>query len=282
MGTLYVVATPIGNLADFSSRAVSVLNECIVIAAEDTRHSRKLLQAHGIDTRKLIAYHQHNEKSRSGQLLDHLREGDIALISDAGTPGLSDPGLVLVREAQRRGCRVSPIPGASAVTAAVAVSGLVTRGFRFLGFLDSRREARRRQLESLRHDPMPTVLFEAPHRILPCLSDLVEVLEPTRAMVLCRELTKLHEEVICGTVAEVFQRLSRDSNSRRGELVLVVGAAQERPAGPDGDGLLRILLDELPLKQAVRVVARVTGQPRNDVYDRALQLKAGNAGEFEA
>lgn len=280
MGTLYVVATPIGNLGDFCARAVSILNQCGVIAAEDTRHSRTLLLAHGINPAKLVAYHQHNEKSRAPRLLEKLTEGDVALISDAGTPGVSDPGSVLVREAHRQGHRVSPVPGASALSAAVSVSGLVTGGFRFLGFLDSRREARRRVLQTLRYDPLPSVLFEAPHRIMHCLADLQNLLEPTRRVVFCRELTKLHEQVIAGTVAQLARHLADSPNSRRGELVLVIDAAQVRPAAPDSaDELLVALLEQIPLKQAVQVTARISGLPRNEVYTRALQIRARGGRE---
>lgn len=283
MGTLYVVGTPIGNLADICGRALTVLENCAVIAAEDTRHSRKLLQAHGINPGKLVAYHQHNEKPRTSELLHRLAVEDVALITDAGTPGVSDPGVVLVREARRQGFPVIPIPGASAVTAAVSVSGLVSGEFRFLGFAANRREARRRQLASLREESAPTVLFETPHRILACLEDLANLLEPSRQMVLCRELTKLHEQTVAGTVTEVLHHLVTDDDSRRGEFVLVIAGAQALPESGGGvDKLLATLLSELPVKQAVRLAAQISGAPRNKLYDVALTLMRQRDSESEA
>ncbi len=219
-GTLFLVATPIGNLEDITQRALRVLAEAHVVAAEDTRHTRRLLDHFGIATR-VISLFEHNERSRIPELLDRLREGErVAVVTDAGSPGISDPGFPMVRAAVEAGVRVESVPGPSAVIAALQVSGLPTDAFVFTGFLPPRREARRRRLGEL-HERRETVLaFESPHRIDACLGDLEELWGP-RPIALARELTKLHEQVLRGTAAEVRAGLKADQ--RRGEMVLVLG-----------------------------------------------------------
>jgi 16S rRNA (cytidine1402-2'-O)-methyltransferase len=219
-GTLYLVATPIGNLEDITYRAVRVLSEVALIAAEDTRHTRHLLGRHGISVR-MISLFEHNERARAPEILRHLERGeDVAVVTDAGSPGISDPGYPLVRAAVAAGIRVESIPGASAVIVALQVSGLPTDAFIFAGFLPVKGEARRRRLSELSERRETVVAFESPHRIDACLADL-EALWGDRPVVVARELTKLHEHVVRGTAAEV--RLALPAERRRGEFVLVLG-----------------------------------------------------------
>ena len=232
-GALYLVSTPIGNLEDVTLRALRVLREVDRVAAEDTRHVRKLLQHYGIRQR-VVSCHEHNERARTTQLLELLRSGrSVALVSDAGTPVLSDPGGHLVRACVESGIPVVAVPGPSAVTTALVVSGLPAQQFLFLGFLPRRRPARRRFLEGVRDQPATLVLFESPHRLVECLEDLREVLGDRRAAV-CRELTKLHEEVRRGTLSELVASF-RDVPVR-GEVTVVVGGAARRASGEASDG----------------------------------------------
>lgn len=275
-GTLYIVATPIGNLGDLSARAVAVLSAVDVIAAEDTRHSAILLRHFGITTR-CMALHEHNEREQLVRLLARLREGEaVALISDAGTPLVSDPGYHLVAEAVAQGIVVRPLPGPSALLAALSVAGLPTDRFVFEGFLPARSGARRQRLATLAADTRTLVLYESPHRIQATLDDLVAEFGAQRRVVLCRELTKLHETVLAETLASLVVRVAGDENQRRGEMVLIVHGATPRACEGDAESerVLRILLDDLPLKQAAALAAQITGEKRNRLYQQALALLA--------
>lgn len=276
MPTLYVVATPLGNLDDISRRAVNVLGQVAVVAAEDTRHSQRLLDAIGVRAR-LIALHEHNEQSAATQVLHMLEQGQsVALISDAGTPGISDPGARAVRRVREAGFAVVPVPGACAAIAALSVSGFDAAGFRFVGFLPPKAEARRRAIQGLRGEQAAVVLYESPHRIVECLADLAAELEPGREILIAREMTKLHEQTVCLPVGEAPAWLAGDANRSRGEFVLVLSAAPPLEEGqPDAaaEQVLRTLLDELPASAAARVAATLTGLPRKQLYARALELK---------
>jgi 16S rRNA (cytidine1402-2'-O)-methyltransferase len=269
-----VVATPIGHLADVGQRALGVLREVDVIAAEDTRHSQRLLDAFGIRTR-LLALHEHNEQSAAARLVDLLGEGrQVALISDAGTPAVSDPGARTVERVRAAGFPVVPVPGPCAAVAALSVSGMGEGGFRFVGFLPPRQAARRAALESLREDSMPLVLYESPHRIEECIDDLAAVFGEARDIVIARELTKLHEQVVRLPLAQAAAWLGEDANRRRGEFVLVVdGCPAHVGLDAEAERVLALLLAELPLKSAARLAAEITGAARNALYARALELR---------
>lgn len=277
-GVLYIVATPIGNLDDLSSRAVSVLNGVDVVAAEDTRHSGRLLQHLGLHKR-LIALHDHNERDRAGSLLQELEAGrSVALISDAGTPLISDPGYVLVREARSRGLKVSPIPGACALVAALSAAGLPTDRFLFVGFLPAKRSGRRAALEQQVRETATLVFYESPHRILDAVSDIAAVFGEEREIVLGRELTKTFETFYSGTVAEVQAILEADPHGTKGEFVVMIHGAEPVTSDDDAgaldvDRLLKLLLPELPVKKVAKLVAELSGRPKNELYQRALELK---------
>ena len=275
-GTLLVVATPIGNLADLSPRALEALKQAAVIAAEDTRHTRALLQAMGVGT-PLLSLHAHNEPQRVPELLERLAAGeDVALVSDAGTPLLSDPGFELVSRAAAAGFAVRTIPGPSAVTAALAVAGLPTHRFCFEGFLPARAAERRATLASLAHEVRTLVFFEAPHRIQATLADLAAQLGAGRQAVVARELTKVHETIYRGTLGELSTRAAGEENFARGELTLVVHGAAPEAAAVDGAELRRtmeILLKELPPGRAAATAAQLTGATRAAAY--ALAARAG-------
>ncbi len=271
-GTLYLVATPIGHLDDLTLRARRVLGEVDRILAEDTRHSRRLLAHHGIDT-PLVPFHEHNEDRRQAQVIGWLEAGQsLALISDAGTPLINDPGFPLVRECRRRGIRVTPVPGPSAVLAALSASGLPTDRFCYQGFLPRQPVARRERLNALKDQPATLVFYESSHRIAAALADMVEVLGPDRPACVARELTKRHEEFLNGTLEELAALVAADPDRRRGEFVVVVGAPPEEKAAAAADEarVLEVLLEELPLKQAVSLAARILGGNRNQLYRRAL------------
>ncbi|WP_426417077.1 16S rRNA (cytidine(1402)-2'-O)-methyltransferase [Aestuariirhabdus sp. LZHN29] len=277
--TLYVVATPIGNLEDISARAIRVLGEVDLIAAEDTRHSARLLDHLGITT-PMMAYHDHNERERSGRLLDRVDAGEnIALISDAGTPLISDPGYHLVSEARRRGVKVVPVPGASAIIAALSVAGLPSDRFQFEGFLPAKRGARRQCIERLASCESTWIFYESTHRILDCMEDLAEVLGGERELVIAREISKTFETVRGGAVAEVLAWMRGDSNQQRGEFVVLVRGAPARAAeegvDPEVQRMLEILLEELPLKQASTLVSQISGVRKKALYQLALELKGG-------
>lgn len=273
-GTLYVVATPIGNLRDITLRALDVLRSADTIAAEDTRVTRALLSHHGISAR-LISLHGHNERDRVDQVAHLLTAGqDVALVSDAGTPAVSDPGARLVRELRERGFRVVPIPGPSATIAALSVSGEECPHFLFCGFLPAKAAARRKALHSLRSLPWALVLFEAPHRVADCIQDLRDVFGGERRVCMVRELTKLHETVFAGTLAEAPAWLA-GPHQEKGEFVLVVGPAQATPddSADEGDRVLRLLLHALPVSRAADLAAKITGGNRKALYRRALDLR---------
>ena len=275
-GTLLVVATPIGNLADLSPRAREALARAAVVAAEDTRHTRTLLAATGVAT-PLLSLHAHNEPQRVPELLARLAAGeDVALVSDAGTPLLSDPGFELVRRAAEAGFVVHSIPGPSAITAALAVAGLPTQRFCFEGFLPARAAERRATLASLAHEPRTLVFFEAPHRIQATLADLAAEFGADRPAVVARELTKAHETLYRGTLGELAARAQREENFARGELTLVVHGAAAAAGTVDGAQLRRtmeILLRELPPGRAAATAAQLTGATRAAAY--ALATRAG-------
>lgn len=275
-GTLYIVATPIGNLEDLSPRAVAVLSGVSLVAAEDTRHSGRLLQAVGVEAR-MMALHDHNERGRAEQLLQKLEQGsDVALISDAGTPLISDPGFVLVREARRRGLRVSPVPGPCAIVAALCTAGLPTDRFAFEGFLPSRKGARFAALERLASASATLVFYESPHRILDSVADIAEAMGAGRELVIARELTKTFETFYAGPASDVLQTLRDDPHGNRGEFVIMVHGAKKEAADEgmeEVDRLLKLLLTDLPVKKAAKLVAEITGKAKNDLYQRALTLK---------
>ncbi|MCH2557275.1 MAG: 16S rRNA (cytidine(1402)-2'-O)-methyltransferase [Alcanivorax sp.] len=266
-GTLYVVSTPIGHLDDITRRALAVLGEVDWIAAEDTRHSQALMDHIGVGTR-LISYHDHNEAQRTPELVKRLSEGDQgALISDAGTPLVSDPGYRLVRVCQDAGVTVVPVPGASALLAALAVSGQPSDRFLFEGFLPAKGAARERALERLAGSDVTTLIYEAPHRVLSLLEALAPKVAADRELTLCRELTKRFETVRRGPVAEILEWVSADKDQRRGELVLVLGPAARGEALDERDrALARALLEELPLSRAARILAAHTGLKRQALY----------------
>ena len=282
-GTLYVVATPIGNLADLSLRAIHVLGLVDAIACEDTRHSAPLLRALGIDAKPLLAVHAHNEREAATGVLLRLARGErVACVSDAGTPAISDPGAALVAAVHAAGHRVVPIPGASSAVAALSVAGDGLGGpFTFIGFLASRGSERALALKALASSPQTQVLFEAPHRIEALAAALAEACG-LRPLTLCRELTKQFETVHRLPAQDLPAWLAADPNRSRGEFVLVVhalAAAAVDADAPAHDATLRTLLAALPLKQAVMLAAELTGAPRNALYERALALRnAADAG----
>lgn len=272
---LYVVATPIGNLADLSLRALHVLALADAIACEDTRHSAALLRHLGV-SKPLIAAHRHNECEAAPAVLGRLARGErVAYVSDAGTPGLSDPGALLVAAVRDAGHRVVPIPGASAALAAISVAGDTrTRAFHFVGFLPARAAERGAALAALLARPDAQIVFEAPHRIEALCRALGDT-APARRVTLCRELTKQFEDIVTLEAAALAGWLAADANRARGEFVLVIHAPQSAAAEEAGshDATLRTLLAALPLKQAVALAAQLTGAPRNALYQRALALK---------
>ncbi len=272
MGALYLVATPIGNLEDITLRALRILGEVPLIAAEDTRTVRKLLTHHQIRRPRLLSYTERNRRSRTPTILAALGEGDVALVSEAGMPGISDPGLHLVEAAVAAGHRVVPVPGPSALTAAVAASGLPTRRFQYLGFLPRRAGQRRQLLREVASAPDTLVAFEAPHRLRKTLADLLETLGDRRIAV-CRELTKLHEEIFRGTVSEAADYFSEP----RGEFTLVIeGAGEAKPKlevpGAIDEQLRELKARGLHARDAVREVALRSGLSHRDVYRRWLAL----------
>lgn len=272
-GTLYIVATPIGNLEDISPRAQRLLSEVDAIAAEDTRHSRKLLDHLGIHT-PMFAVHEHNEREMSHKILERLQNGEsIALIADAGTPLISDPGYVLVNEARAAGLEVVPVPGASALITALSAAGLPTDRFIFEGFLPSKKLAREKHLQSLAHEPRTLVFYESPHRIVASIEAMLAAFGGSRRLVLARELTKRFETFIVGSLDEVLERVSVDEDQQRGEFVIIVAGADEPGTHGDAeaDRILQVLLAELPVKQAARLAAQITGLKKNELYARALQ-----------
>jgi 16S rRNA (cytidine1402-2'-O)-methyltransferase len=280
---LYVVATPIGNLGDFSPRAREILGRCALIAAEDTRHSGVLLRHFGIGT-PLLSLHDHNEEQRAAELIPRLADGaDVALISDAGTPAISDPGYALISRAAAAGIEVVAVPGPCAAIAALSVAGLPTARYCFEGFLPQRSAARLARLQALRTEERTLVFYESPHRIGEALADALQAFGPDRPVVIARELTKLHETLHRGTLGELNERFRGAEDLARGEIVLLIGgAAAADAADPDGAELtrvLRLLLPEMPLKQAAGLAARITGARDNEAYKRALEIKNAAASQ---
>ena len=276
-GTLYVVATPLGNLGDMSARAIDVLRQVSVIAAEDTRHSGRLMQHLNVTT-PLLALHEHNERERSKALVERLARGEnIALISDAGTPLISDPGFVLVREVREQGFPIVPVPGACALIAALSAAGLPTDRFVFEGFLPAKANARLERLKMLAEESRTQVFYEAPHRVLDTLTAMADAFGSERQAVVARELTKNFETIHGDSLAGLIAWMEADPNQQRGEFVLLVAGAvaQARPEQItlDVDHLLRVLSEELPLKQAAAMAAQLTGLKKNELYKRALELR---------
>ncbi len=274
-GTLYVVATPIGNLDDISARALHVLREVALIAAEDTRHSQRLLQHFGIGT-PLAACHEHNERDQGGRFIGRLLAGeDVALISDAGTPLISDPGFHLVRSARAAGIAVVPVPGACALIAALSAAGLPSDRFIFEGFLPAKAVGRRQRLEALREEPRTLLFYEAPHRLLESVGDMLAVFGPERPALLARELTKTFETLKGLPLAELREFIAADSNQQRGECVLLVGGWQapegEEAISAESLRVLDLLLAEMPVKRAAALAAEITGVRKNLLYQAALE-----------
>jgi len=274
-GILWIVATPIGNLADFSVRGREVLAAVSLIAAEDTRHSSRLTEHLGIATR-LISLHEHNEQARCERVLEKLADGEsIAVISDAGTPLISDPGFVLVRAVRAAGFEVRTVPGACAAVAALSIAGLPTDRFVYEGFLPAKSTARRQRLTELADEPRTLVVYESSHRIAATVADMAQVWGDERVIVLARELTKLHEQSVQLSAGELVVWLAADDNHRRGEFVLVVAGAPvvaKTISEISLDALLAELLPVAGTKQAAAIAARLTGVTRNDAYARALEL----------
>lgn len=273
-GRLYIVATPIGNLGDITRRAVEVLKRVDLIAAEDTRHTAGLLSHLGIDTRTL-SFHEHNEHQRSQQLVGFLLAGqDIALVSDAGTPLICDPGYRIVCACRERGVDVIPLPGASAVITALSASGLPTDRFLFEGFLPRKQEKRLKRLQQLSDFPSTLVFYESTHRILHCLKDMLSLFGEDRRVVVARELTKQYETMLDQPLGQLLQTMAADTNQQRGEFVVMV-AACENPAMEKGavERVLQALAGEMPPNQVAKIAARITGRPKRELYQLLLKLK---------
>lgn len=292
-GPLYVVATPIGNLSDISQRAIDTLRQVRWIAAEDTRVSRVILQKIGA-TAPMLSLHAHNEIAATPRLIERLQHGEsVALISDAGTPALSDPGALLIAAAHDAGIVVIPIPGASAALALLSCAGLPPGPFLFQGFLPDRTKQREQRLtqllKQLDRQGAHLVLFEAPHRIAACLASLAAVFPPERTIAIGRELTKLHEQIYRGQVGAAAQWLAADANRQRGEFVIAVAAAPRTEVSLvsdevtiEVDSLLRRLLPDLALSQAVRIAQDLTGRPHRELYQRALTLNSIISGSDDS
>lgn len=272
---LFLVATPIGNLGDISSRALQTLQCVDLIAAEDTRHSKRLLQHFGIDTR-LIAYHEHNEEQQTPRLIARLQRGQsVALISDAGTPLVSDPGYRLVRAAIQQRIRVVPVPGPCAAIAALSVSGLPSDRFVFEGFPPAKQGTRVNYLQTLQREQRTLIFYVSCHRITDTMIDMRDVLGGQRQAVLARELTKTYETIRKATLDELVAWVIDDSDQQKGEMVLLIEGARERGNGAQLllESLLPVLVDALPVKQAATIASKLTGLNKNELYKRALALK---------
>lgn len=273
---LYVVATPIGNLGDMVPRAIEVLQGVDLIAAEDTRHSKRLMQHFNIET-PMVAYHDHSDGKAVAALLQKMQQGQsLALISDAGTPLVSDPGYRLVDAAQAAGIKVVPVPGASAAIAALSAAGLPSDRFLFEGFLSARQQARCKQLQLLVEEPRTLIFYEAPHRLLECLEDMRSVFGGDRVVVLARELTKTFETIRRAPLNLLIDWVQSDSNQQRGECVLLVaGYSGVNELDAEARRILGLLSDELPLKQAAALAAKITGLKKNLLYQYGLERKQG-------
>jgi 16S rRNA (cytidine1402-2'-O)-methyltransferase len=274
-----VLATPIGNVCDITLRALHVLTIADAVACEDTRNTSHLLNRYGI-SQTLIAAHEHNEREAADKIISRLQQGErIALVSDAGTPAVSDPGARIVDAVRAAGLTVVPLPGASAVVTALSASGLVNDGFRFIGFLPSKSRQRELALQKLVHEPATLVFYEAPHRITETVDALLQAFGPGRQIVLARELTKLFETIHRCPLADAPGWLAADSNRQRGEFAILIEGmplSEDVAAAADGERVLQILLAELPVKQAATLAAQITGQKKNALYERALQIRDGS------
>ncbi len=284
-GKLYVVATPIGNLADFSIRAVEILNQVDLIAAEDTRHANMLLKHYGINN-QLISLHQHNEEKSAPKLIEKLKQGmDIALISDAGTPLLSDPGMPLVRLAKQQDIAVSPIPGACALIAALSVSGLPVTRFIFEGFLPRTSSARKAFFIERENEPSTWVFYESSHRILSALEDLSEIIPNDRRIVVARELTKLYETIVNDTLANVLDNVKNDPNMQKGEFVVVIEGQpivkKQNSITEEQLKVLQVLLKQCTVKTAVAMAVELTGAKKRLLYQTALEINEMHSKEKE-
>ncbi|MBT3427677.1 MAG: 16S rRNA (cytidine(1402)-2'-O)-methyltransferase [Gammaproteobacteria bacterium] len=271
MSKLYIVATPIGNLKDITERAIETLQSVDWVAAEDTRHSRKLLEHYHIKAR-MLAYHDHNEREVSEQLVAKLLSGEsVALVSDAGTPLISDPGYRIVRLAQESGINVIPIPGASAMLAALSASGLATDRFVFVGFI--KKKARKKQLQLLVKESGTVIMYEAPHRVIDLMNDLLEVFGPDRRVVIARELTKRFEQILASSLHEQLVNLENGTIPVKGEFVVLLEGSTTSFDENQADEILQLLLTELAVSKAVGLAAKLTGLPRNELYQRALVIR---------
>ena len=278
-GSLYVVATPIGNLDDISARALKILREVALIAAEDTRHSARLMQHFGIST-PLAACHEHNERDEGSRFITRLLAGDnVALISDAGTPLISDPGYHLVRQARAAGIAVVPVPGACALIAALSAAGLPSDRFIFEGFLPAKSVGRKARLQAVKEEPRTLIFYEAPHRILECLQDMAEVFGGERQALLAREITKTFETLKGLPLSELREFVESDSNQQRGECVVLVAGwtapESEDAVSSEAMRVLNLLLEEMPLKRAAALAAQITGERKNLLYQVALEKQKG-------
>lgn len=273
-GVLYIVATPIGNLDDISLRAIEILRQVDVIAAEDTRHSIRLLNHLGIRN-KLMSLHEHNERDRIDGIIDDLRQGNnVALISDAGTPLISDPGYPLVKAVQDAGLRVSPIPGASSIIAALSAAGMPTDPFTFYGFLSQKNTERLTKLSTLKHQQGTLIFLESTHRIVRLLEQLCDTFGDNR-IVVAKELTKAYERFLSGTPMEILTIMQQEPALTKGEFVVLIDnpvTVSEKVLSDEDIEILKLLLEELPLKKAVQLSARISGKKKNDIYQQALEL----------
>jgi len=282
MGELYVVATPIGNLTDISQRAQDILSHVTWIAAEDTRHSVVLLQHLGISTH-LVSYHEHNERDRADELIEKIKAGESgALISDAGTPLISDPGYHIVQKAHAAGITVIPIPGACAAIAALSASGLPSAKFLFEGFLPAK-SGRRNRLAALKDFPSTVIFYEAPHRVLDLLEESCNVLGGERKACIAKEITKKFETIFAGSLQAIFERVQQGIIPLKGEFVLMIapddGKTESLEEIAEQMRVMQILLAELPVKQAVKLAVQLTGHPKNALYELALQIQGKSAPE---
>jgi 16S rRNA (cytidine1402-2'-O)-methyltransferase len=272
-GTLYIVATPIGNLEDITLRALRVLGEVDLIAAEDTRHTQILLTHHGIDT-PLTSYHEHNERAKAQELVARLEKGtNIALVSDAGTPAISDPGFRLITEAIRAGVRIIPVPGASALTAVLSASGLATDRFAFEGFLPAKRKQRRERLQAVRNETRTLIFYEAPHRLKDSLEDILEILDD-REIALAREVTKMHEEFLRGRVSDISHQIAE--REVKGEITLTIAGQREESAlGPDQlkQEIGTLIAEGMRIKEIAELLGAKYAQPKKIIYRMALEQK---------
>ncbi len=273
---LYVVATPIGNLNDISLRALDILAKVDVVAAEHVQNSKQLLAMHAI-TAKLISLHQHNETAVTDKILALLGAGkSVALVTDAGTPAISDPGAILVKRVREQGFSVIPIPGANAAICAMSAAGIMNPHFLFYGFLPNKSGLRKRELTAFKSQQCTVIFYEAPHRILECVADMVDIFGPQRQITIARELTKLFETIHGGTLEEVYAWLRADANQQKGEFVLMLSGAEvldKTEIGEQTQHTLKCLLAELTLKEAVKLTTEITGENKNALYRLALELK---------